>query len=131
MTGLQHLPLGTIALIWLGLAVLLVGGIWVLWHLERGSKGRDTYEAGKSWIIWHYRRPDWLAMIFGGQVIAECNLCGQEEKLHLGWRGIWSPPKNPAYRHPKRDAFIAKHEHRDKAKHPIFMNRSLLNPLGR
>lgn len=33
MTGLQHLPLVT-AFVWLGLAAILVCGIWLVWHAE-------------------------------------------------------------------------------------------------
>ena len=133
MTGLQHLPIETIWAVWIGLVMILIGGLWLIVYLSktRDVDDMDTYEIGKPWIIWHYHRPDWLAVILGGQLIGECNICGQKETLYLGYWGIWFPPKDPTFRHPKRDYFIAKHRHFDKPKDSIFMKNPLLNPFGR
>ena len=52
MTGLQHLPLVTIAFVWLGLAVILIGGIWLVWYAgnrrRRIRKRLGMFSKGKG-----------------------------------------------------------------------------------
>jgi hypothetical protein len=89
------------------------------------------YEVGKPWCVWHYNRPDWVAMILGGLIEGECLICGEIERLHLGWWAIWFPPKSRHFRHPKRDDFISRHMHTEKQRqNKIMWARPLTNPFG-
>ena len=34
MTGLQHVPVEAAWIVWVILAVILIGGVWLLWYVE-------------------------------------------------------------------------------------------------
>ena len=92
------------------------------------SETMTTVESGQPWCVWHYRRSDRVAMILGGLVIGQCAVCGQTERLGLGLRGIWFPPKDKNYRHPKRDEFLLRHWHPEAEFYPQKWVLPLLNP---
>lgn len=94
---------------------------------------RKTYEIHQPWVLYTYMRDDLHAMLFGGKINMMCAFCGESEVLYIPRRHIMFPSYyNPMNRaHPKREAFLALHIHRNEPTwNKLAWKMPLANPVN-
>jgi hypothetical protein len=92
----------------------------------------STYETDRPWVCYHYGRthdswwPFWNSTRFLGRacIVAECAVCGRSEPIWMRIPRIG--PVSDRGRHPRRERFLAEHEHPDRG-HPMSWAKPLLN----
>jgi hypothetical protein len=88
------------------------------------SRPPELYETTQPWVTYAYPFTDrWLALTRQSAIDATCCVCGERERIRIRVRD--GTPKSG--KHPKRVAFLARHEHPNERDNPYVWLLPLRN----